>query len=371
MSAKKKKRLDEELIDDLLDLEEDDAKSSGPFKKKSGQTHSDFDAEVSNLFDAVAHEIQEPSIHEENTDSKTEIVDYKPQISAEEVLHEDTFEMEDPVNVEESDQTLKIADASLSQPSYGDSRVSSSQDKTVVAGQTGATNYETRVGAQQDSVEDRVRASVGRFAALQGQGSHSTMSAALAQSENLRIAQSRILELEEELERVRQENEKLAAVSETFRKRADAHAARIETLEDKMTRDKDSANHERNLITQSLEAKRQEVESLTLKIDELEMRLSSNIQKIRVRERELENRLELVKMEGQALVRSKDEIILDLKRQLDQTNHELDNYRVKGQDLNKQISDKQDMLRRTVKALRIALSMLEGDESDGDKRKKL
>ncbi len=92
------------------------------------------------------------------------------------------------------------------------------------------------------------------------------------------------------------------------------------------------------------------------------MRLSTNIQKIRVRERELENRLELVKMESQALVRNKDEIILDLKRQFDQLNMELDNYRSKGHDLNKQLTDKQDMLRRTVKALRIALSMLEGDE---------
>jgi hypothetical protein len=49
----------------------------------------------------------------------------------------------------------------------------------------------------------------------------------------------------------------------------------------------------------------------------------------------------------------------------------LDNYRNKGQDLNRQLGDKQDMLRRTVKALRIALSMLEGDEENSGQQKKV
>jgi predicted nucleic acid-binding Zn-ribbon protein len=94
----------------------------------------------------------------------------------------------------------------------------------------------------------------------------------------------------------------------------------------------------------------------------LELRISTNIQKIRVRERELENRLELVKMESAALIRSKDEMILELKRNIDQLNLELTNYRNKNQELNRLTTDKQEMLRRTVKALRLALSMLEGEE---------
>src|SRR5690606_17266616 len=99
---------------------------------------------------------------------------------------------------------------------------------------------------------------------------------------------------------------------------------------------------------------------------EYEVRLSTNLQKIRVRERELENRLELVKVEGSALVRSKDEMILDMKRQIDQLNMELENYRNKGQELNQRLHEKQEMLRRTVKALRLALTMLEGGEDGGD-----
>jgi hypothetical protein len=86
------------------------------------------------------------------------------------------------------------------------------------------------------------------------------------------------------------------------------------------------------------------------------------VHKIRNRERELENRLELVKVENQALLRSKDEYTLELKRQLDQSRLEIENYRNKSQELKRRFDDKQEILRRTVKTLRLALTMLEGEE---------
>ena len=120
-------------------------------------------------------------------------------------------------------------------------------------------------------------------------------------------------------------------------------------------------------MNRSLKDKQKQSDELERKVSEMEMRLSTSIQKIRVRERELENRLELVRMEGQALIRNKDEMILDLKRQIDQLTIELESYRTKGQDLNKQLDDKQEMLSRTVKALRLALSLLEGNDGSGKK----
>ena len=83
---------------------------------------------------------------------------------------------------------------------------------------------------------------------------------------------------------------------------------------------------------------------------------------------ELENRLEISKMENAALIRNKDEIILDMKRQKDHLVNELENYRTKGQELYKQINEKQETLRRTVKALRLALTLLEGN-NDGSGHK--
>ena len=209
--------------------------------------------------------------------------------------------------------------------------------------------------------EDKVRASVGRFGTLRAASSSAT-EAALAQSESLRIAQGRILDLEQEIERLRGQNEELAAAGETLRRRADELLAQNSQRESDYQHAVSSFEHERNLLQTAKEALQRDVESLRRKNDELDLRISTNIQKIRVRERELENRLELVKMEGQALIRSKDEMILELKRQMDQLTLELGNYRTKNQELNRQTNDKQEMLRRTVKALRLALSMLEGED---------
>ncbi len=208
--------------------------------------------------------------------------------------------------------------------------------------------------------EDKVRASVGRFAGLRN--SWSSADASLAQAENLRLAQSRILELESEVEKLRSNNEQLAAAGETLRQRADENMAEFENLKSRNNSIESAADDEKQILQNNLYAREKELGILRTKVDEMEMRLSTNIQKIRVRERELENRLELVKMESQALLRSKDEMLLTLKRQIDQLNLELENYRNKGQELNRQIQEKQELLRRTVKALRLALSMLEGDD---------
>lgn len=209
--------------------------------------------------------------------------------------------------------------------------------------------------------EEQIRTSVGRHGALRNTSSPS--SAALAQSENLRIAQGRILELENEVERLRRENEQLGAAGETFRRKSDELTSQVADLDNKYQNAVSTHSQEKELLLENKESLRGENEQLRARSEELELRISTNIQKIRVRERELENRLELVKMEGSALIRSKDELILDLKRQIDQLNLELNNYRTKGQELNRMILDKQDILRRTVKALRLALTMLEGDEA--------
>ena len=92
--------------------------------------------------------------------------------------------------------------------------------------------------------------------------------------------------------------------------------------------------------------------------------------KIRVRERELEHRLEIVKLENQSLLTSKDKMILDLKRQIDQLTHETDYGKQKTQELFTQYKEKQETIRRVVRALRIALTILEGDEDNGAQLKK-
>lgn len=187
---------------------------------------------------------------------------------------------------------------------------------------------------------------------------------ALGQVESLHLAQVRITDLEREIERLRSDNEALAAAGETLRRRSGEYLGRAEAAEVKLREQQDFFATEREILKQNLKGKETETENLRSQIESLELRLGSDIKRIRVRERELENRLEIAKLENSSLLRSKDEIILDLKRQIDRLTGETDNYRVKCQELYKQLELNREQFSRTVRALRIALASLEGFENE-------
>lgn len=186
----------------------------------------------------------------------------------------------------------------------------------------------------------------------------------LGQVENLRVAQQKILDLENEISRLREENEQVVAAADALRKENESLSSQEESHRRKFDDLKESMISEKGILEDSLKAKDRQVKDLRIKVSEFDSRLSSNLQKIRIRERELENRLELMKVETSALSKSKDEMLLDLKRQVDSLNNELENFRGKTQELSRKVTDKQEMLKRTVKALRLALSMLENDSED-------
>ena len=189
--------------------------------------------------------------------------------------------------------------------------------------------------------------------------------AALKQSDSLRIAQAHISELEQELEKMRRENEQLATAGETLRRRSDELLSKAERLELQYVETKKIAEEEKKVLRSQLQHKDRESLELRGRLEEMEGRLESNFKKIRVRERELEHRLEIVKAESATLVSSKDKMILDLKRQIDQLTHENEFGKNKSQELFNQYKGKQDTIRRVVRALRIALTILEGDEDSG------
>jgi hypothetical protein len=190
----------------------------------------------------------------------------------------------------------------------------------------------------------------------------------LRQTEGLRIAQGRIHELEAELDRLRRESEKLASAGETLRRRTDELLAKSENLENRLHETQTTAEEEKKIMRSQINARDRENMDLKSKLEEAETRLEGNFKKIRVRERELEHRLEIVKMESQTLVSTKDDMIMRLKREIDQMKFEIENSKVRSQELYNQYKEKQETARRVVRALRIALTILEGDEDPGLKK---
>lgn len=194
---------------------------------------------------------------------------------------------------------------------------------------------------------------------------YTSLDASLAQAETLKIAQARIKELELEADRLRMENDDLASAGDVVTRRVEDLQIRLHRLEKEKSDLKDQSKNELLILKGNLQFKEKELSKTKAKLEDLDMRIKSDFRKIRVRERELENRLELVRGEKQALVRNKDEKILDLQRKLDQYKSEIDLYRAKVHDLNKIMESQHDQMQKTIRALRIALVNLEHEDNEG------
>lgn len=190
-----------------------------------------------------------------------------------------------------------------------------------------------------------------------------SIDASLAQAESLRIAQNRILDLEREIERLRQENDEILTASEVIKTKSEELTLKASELEKENQELKSEFKNENSLLRGSLVFKESENAKLQEKIDELELRVKNDFKKIRIRERELENRLELMRVEKQAVIKSKDELLLELQRKNDISKSELETYRNKVQELNKTIESYQNQIKITVRTLRLALSHVE-DKGD-------
>lgn len=283
----------------------------------------------------------------------------RPEIYADEDSTRPVYNNSAPSAEDKEDKTVSLQPESSAAMSSVLSKTDA--DKTIAV-----EGFANAWGAKRKPADVDVKVSIGGFRGARGSAANvmTSLDASLAQAENLKIAQQRILELEKEVETLRAENEELASAGEIIHNRADDLGVRITALEKEKQEIQESNQSEILILKGNLQYKESEVAKARIKIEELETRLKSDFKKIRVRERELENRLELLRAEKSALIRSKDEYILDLKRKIDQLSMELDNYRKKCLELNKTLDANQDQVKRTERALRLALSNLEAKEEN-------
>lgn len=224
----------------------------------------------------------------------------------------------------------------------------------------------------EDNLEGKVKVSIGK----PGRSSSGYSSwgggvdSNLSQAENLRMAQEKILALENENEKLRRQNEELIAASEILKERSDLMTSQLTEYKNDREGLEQSFKNEMTLLKNHVARKDAELRRAQIKVEELESRLKFDLKKIRVRERELENRLELVRAEKNAISKNKDEQILDLRRKMDLIQMEVDSYRQKCIELNKQIETSQDSFKRTTRALRLAMANLELQEENKGQLKK-
>lgn len=183
----------------------------------------------------------------------------------------------------------------------------------------------------------------------------------LKQTEHLRLAQDKINDLEKEIEDLRRENDELLSVAETFRRLSDDRHEQLEKLKAEIHGLKRHYDEEVSIRTQSLIEKDKLIHELKQSNADLKVKVETNFKQIRKRERDLEYRLELAKVEEEALLKSKDKTILELRRKNDKMEQDVSTYRDKAKEHYQKLQQQQQTVRSAVRALRIALAGLEGD----------
>lgn len=184
----------------------------------------------------------------------------------------------------------------------------------------------------------------------------------LLRAEGLRISQKRITELERDLEKYREENEMLSSALEVAKRTAEEAQLRYSQSERERAELAQQSEGEIKIYRENLAERERQIQTLKKTVEELEYRLKSDLKRIRVRERELENRLELLRSEKGALLQTKDSMILELKRQVDFLNSEIDSYKRKFLGVHAKVEGQHEQIARTVRALRLALTNLEVNE---------
>ncbi len=239
------------------------------------------------------------------------------------------------------------------------------KDKTIRLVHTNAESLPPSPN-QVDSDQSSIKVSYGLPAKQQVPRSYDPSEAPdenpLKQSEHLRIAQRKINDLEDEVAKLRRENEDLASAAETFKKLNDEYYGDIENLKSKLHDVKQTSTQEIKLLKQINQNKDKQIIECKQQIDDYKSRIDNNFQRVRKREKDLEHRLEIAKMEEAAVIKSKDQLILDLKRRIDEVGNESNNFRKKSQENYKELQKKQQVVRGVIRALRIALTKLEGDD---------
>ncbi|MCC6137633.1 MAG: hypothetical protein IT287_03310 [Bdellovibrionaceae bacterium] len=183
----------------------------------------------------------------------------------------------------------------------------------------------------------------------------------LKQSEHLRIAQDKINDLEKELDELRRQNHELSNDAESIATLNEAYSGQIENLKMELTHIRLTLSEEVKILRHSMHEKERLLNEMKQSNSDLKSKVESNFKSIRKRERDLEYRLELAKVDEAALLKSKDKMILDLRREVEKKEQERTAFERKNKEHFQKIQEQQQTVRTVVRALRIALTRLEGD----------
>jgi len=127
---------------------------------------------------------------------------------------------------------------------------------------------------------------------------------------------------------------------------------RLEKTKNRYEKDIDLLNKKIEFNSLSLNSSEKEVRKKEMELDELRKQVHHELTRIKARERELESKLDLIQVDSSSQIKSRDKMILDLRRKIDLLQFDLEQAQSKEQsvkDSYKILEEKFDKIMRSLK----------------------
>ena len=172
--------------------------------------------------------------------------------------------------------------------------------------------------------------------------------------------------MEQKLLLLEEENKKQQAIIKSQRVDLEEYTERLGRLENENRKLKGELSNADSNARMNLEAQlnraaiiEEKYNKLAKNHEEMKAKVRRDIRKIRTREKELANKLEMMKNDSETLLTAKDKKILQLKQHIDNLEFEIETLKEKAENLQELARENEEKAERVVKALRLSTSLLE------------
>lgn len=164
-----------------------------------------------------------------------------------------------------------------------------------------------------------------------------------------------------------QMNRELIEKNDGLKRERDRLHSEVSGFEEKMQQKLDAVRSDYEHRVSSSGGIQNEIKDLNYEKEEWKEKVKSDLKRIKLKEKELENKYELLKRDAQALLDSKDKHVLELKKKSDQLEMDLESSEetVRGNAMILGAIDSKK--RRLVETLRLAITLLEDIDRDPSK----
>lgn len=182
------------------------------------------------------------------------------------------------------------------------------------------------------------------------------------------ILSAQLTYAKEELEKSEQTIKRLTLREEDLNHQIDDRNQRIEKFEQELAHVDKSKDGEIEQLRFDARSKGDRVKFLedqlansSSQYEKLKDRVRQDIRKIRVREKELENKLEILKKDSETLIAARESKILELKRKIDLLEFNFDTLQDQNEKEKSNVAQAHEKIAKVVKVLKLAMGIIEGE----------